>query len=140
VQPVGHKDQRAERSVGGDWSVAVVPVQDLLEHEEREDADGQPGVHPQSIADPVHGFGHHVEQRAAEQRTGGEGHDGEYQPLEGRFLQDQGEATDETDHAQEGPGDDDPGQRGQAVLLGQLGCVATGRRAGDSLTVGRGAG
>jgi hypothetical protein len=63
-------------------TVAVVPVQVLLEQEEREDAGGDPGPDGEVVAEGIDRLGQHVEQRTAEQRACGERDEGQDELLE----------------------------------------------------------
>ena len=82
VHAVGQQNQIPERAVRAYRAVAMVPLQILLEKKEGEQADGDPAVDGQVVAEGIHRRRDHVEQRAAQQRTRGQRHQRKYQFVE----------------------------------------------------------
>ncbi len=70
VEPIGEQDQIAERTTidtfGVFGAVTVVPVQELLEHEERQEAGHQREVDTKPVADHIDRLGEHVEEGPTE--------------------------------------------------------------------------
>jgi hypothetical protein len=97
VQAVAHEDQVPEgRAAVGGLSVAVMPVEELLDGEE----EGEPGEHGDvrcHAPGPGRRLGDHVDDRAPEQGAGSEGHEGTDEPLLGPLIQEQRHRPDEGD-------------------------------------------
>lgn len=65
VQAIGDQDQVAHGMAVMDSPVTVVPVQELLEYEERNKTQGDQAVDGHIVAERVDRLRQHVEQRAA---------------------------------------------------------------------------
>jgi hypothetical protein len=88
-----------------------MPVQVLLEQEERVQPDGERGVHAELVAERVDRFGQHVEQRTAEQRPSGERDQGQDELLERRLGDHERQASRERQRAHGDARRDDPSER-----------------------------
>ena len=95
VQSVGGQDQVAERAVLIDRAMAVVPVQELLEHMKRNHSGRDPCVDRQMIADQRDRFRQHVKQRLAEQRPRRQRDQGHHRSGEQPFRQQQSLAANQ---------------------------------------------
>lgn len=88
--------------------MAMVPVQELLEQQERREAEHDQQSHRHEIADGLEGSGDHVEERTADQRSGRQRNQREQDPLQCGLAEHQRDRTDERDRAHQYSAENDP--------------------------------
>jgi hypothetical protein len=91
--------------------MAVMVVQELLEHEEHQKAERHPHEGHDRIARHRDGCRDHMEECTADQRAGGEGYQGQDDATQRCFREEQRDAAHERDRAHGDATDEDPEER-----------------------------
>lgn len=112
VQAVAQQDEVAHRlAAAGAVAMAVVPVQELLQGEERAEPGQDPGEDAHGVGRARERGGDHVEERAAEQRSRGQADQRKDDPPKMTLRQDERERAHQGDRRHREAARDDPAER-----------------------------